>query len=146
MFCFLCSQMVWFFVFMGLQKCPLWCGQLVPKIKPECTSSYHKGNSRQPFHAHAMASKWTTATFPISFHLTLNNSSGQSLAMTPHIAPVWFKLRRDFFLFSSLAMTLTEPHCEISARVIHHFCFVLQHSYWHMLIAIRDVSGMQLSS
>lgn len=131
-FCFLCSQMVSsVFAFMELQKCPLWHGATAGPSKQgweHPLSSYRIQETAfgEPFCAHPMEARGPLPHFQSAFVLLQSNSPGQSLAMTPHTAPAWFKWRNYFFLSTNLAITLKELHCTISARAAQHFCFVLR--------------------
>lgn len=103
-FCFLCSQMVSsVFAFMELQKCPLWHGATAGPSKQgweHPLSSYRIQETAfgEPFCAHPMEARGPLPHFQSAFVLLQSNSPGQSLAMTPHTAPAWFKWRNYFFL------------------------------------------------
>lgn len=128
-FCLLCSQMVFsLFAFMGLQKCPLWHGQLVPQTKAESRHWAHSGNCRQLLVSPSVLILWRQGDHCHISNQLLSNS--WTIPWNSHLhdsntAPDWFKSRNYSFLFTNLAITLKELHCAVSTRAAQHFCFIL---------------------
>lgn len=143
-FCFLCSQMVCsLFVFTGLQKCPLWHGQLVPQTKAESSHWAHSGNSRafsEPFCAHPMEARGPLLHFQSVFVQLLNNSPAQSLAWL-HIL-LLFDLNEEIIPFCSPTLPLHWKSCTVQylPELLSISALFSQHSYKHVLISTRDVS------
>lgn len=128
---------------MGLQKCPLWHGQLVPQTKAESSHWAHSGNSRafsEPFCAHPMEARGPLLHFQSVFVQLLNNSPAQSLAWL-HIL-LLFDLNEEIIPFCSPTLPLHWKSCTVQylPELLSISALFSQHSYKHVLISTRDVS------
>lgn len=150
-FCFLCSQMVCcLFAFKELQKCLLWHRQLVkPRMRAptELSIQVTSDSFWWAFLCSSCGDKRSTAH--ISNQLLSNCWTIPQDSHLPWLQVLLlFDLNEEKISFCSPTLPLPWKSCTVQnlSELLSISALFSQHSYRHVLISTRDVSGLQVHS